>query len=63
MIVKFAKWIGSKQSQLFTWLAKKSETNPLWACVLTIWALWEICEKITTPLMAFLYFTNHLFFN
>ena len=60
MIVKVANKIGQAHAKFFMWLSKKAESHPLWAVVLTVWALYEIFEHIALPTVALLWMTGDI---
>ena len=60
MIVKIANKIGQAHGKFFLWLSKKAESHPMWAIVLTVWALYEIFEHIALPTIALLWATGDI---
>jgi hypothetical protein len=53
-IIKFSNNIGKWHANFFMFLSKKAEQHPIWAWALTFWALYEIFEHITLPVMGIL---------
>ena len=60
MIVKFANKIGQLHGKFFMWLSEKASSHPMWALLLTAWALYEIFEHFAFPLLAVWYGITHL---
>ena len=47
-------------AKFFMWLSKKAETHPVWAIILTIWALYEIFEHVALPSIALFWMTGSI---
>ena len=63
MITKLAEKISNFHSKFFMYLGNKAKTSKLFALILTLMALYEICEHILGPTLAALWATGHLTFN
>jgi hypothetical protein len=59
-IINLANKIGRAHGKFFLWLSQKSESNPWIAALLTVVALYEICEHLLGPTLAVLFATGHL---
>ena len=60
MIVKIADKIGELHARFFNWVGDKAKTSVWFAVLLTLIALYEICEHILGPTIAFLWATGQL---
>ena len=57
-VVDIANKIGQAHAKFFMFLSKKAESHPMWAVLLTVWALYEIFEHIALPTIAVLWATG-----
>lgn len=63
MITKISESIGRAHARFFTFIGEKAKTSKLFAILLTLVVLYEICEHILGPTLAALWATGHITFN
>lgn len=58
--IKIAQKIAGAHARFFTWVSDQATKKPWFAVLLTVAALYEICEHLMGPALAVLWATGHL---